>query len=76
MHLYAPTESHGIKHVHCTLEFKYSFYSFYLADLLYKKTIKIDGFPSQIEIADTSNPSVNYLLTFFLFVFSLLGSTL
>ncbi|KAK4018457.1 hypothetical protein OUZ56_000508 [Daphnia magna] len=26
-------------------------------DLLYKKTIKIDGFPSQIEIADTSNAS-------------------
>ena len=26
-----------------------------LIDLLYKKTVKIDGFPSQIEIADTSN---------------------
>ncbi|XP_032778366.2 ras-like protein family member 11B isoform X2 [Daphnia magna] len=28
-------------------------------DLLYKKTIKIDGFPSQIEIADTSNASIS-----------------
>ncbi|XP_046446447.1 ras-related and estrogen-regulated growth inhibitor-like protein isoform X2 [Daphnia pulex] len=28
-------------------------------DLLYKKTIKIDGFPSQIEIADTSNKSAD-----------------
>ncbi|XP_057375348.1 ras-related and estrogen-regulated growth inhibitor-like protein isoform X1 [Daphnia carinata] len=29
-------------------------------DLLYKKTIKIDGFPSQIEIADTSNASADF----------------
>ncbi|KAI9565572.1 hypothetical protein GHT06_009364 [Daphnia sinensis] len=29
-------------------------------DLLYKKTIKIDGFPSQIEIADTSNDSADF----------------
>ncbi len=31
-------------------------------DLLYKKTVKIDGFPSQIEIADTSHESVSEIV--------------